>query len=96
MRKPRPAGRPYGRGLNDESGDRMSTQQNTATSLPTQPPLYLTAVAAAEVMEVAKDTVITRITPDAWYASARGDKTWPLWLRSTVERHRDERQGGAE
>jgi hypothetical protein len=75
----------------------MSDNQDTASALQVQsPPVYLTSVPAAEIISVTKDTVIHRVEPDAWYTSVRGDKQWPLWLRSTVERYRDERLRAAQ
>ncbi|MDA8320722.1 MAG: hypothetical protein M0030_13070 [Actinomycetota bacterium] len=74
----------------------MSIHQDTANSLPPQSaPVYLTAVPAAEIVGIDKATLARHVQPDAMYESLDGKKRWPLWLRTTVETYRDERQGGA-
>jgi hypothetical protein len=71
---------------------------DTTCRLPEEPNqlVFLTAVPAAEIVGINRQTLAKHLQPDAWYTSARGDKQWPLWLRSTLEAYRDERLGGGE
>lgn len=48
-------------------------------------PVFLTALPAANMVGITRATLTKHLKPDAWYESASGAKTYPLWLRSTVE-----------
>lgn len=61
-----------------------------------QQPVYLSALAAATIAGVDKATIAAHLPPDAWSQSASADKTWPLWLTSTVEAWAAKRQAGAQ
>jgi hypothetical protein len=95
--RPRPglgtrwAGPPYRR-----RGSSMLENQGN-TKLPTPPPEYLTAQEAAPIARMSRPTLTKYLqpAPDAWYLGPRGQR-WPLWLKSTLERHRAERAGGAQ
>jgi hypothetical protein len=79
----------------------MSIQQDNGSelSIPSQH-LFLTSQPAAAVVGVTRATLVKYLLPDAWYESAKGDKTHPLWLRATVEAFKASyvygRAGGAE
>jgi len=70
--------------------------QSTGDDLSKPKPEYLTAVPAAEIAGVTAPTFAKHVEPDAAYRSIKGDKTYGLWLRTTAEAFRVERQGGAE
>ena len=75
----------------------MSFDQDTAKRLSTASlQVFLTAKPAAEVVGITRATLVRYVAPDAWYESTKGDKRHPLWLRSTVEAFRAERDGGAQ
>jgi hypothetical protein len=61
-------------------------------------PRYLSAHAGAKTAAVGYDTFVKYVEPDAWLHAAKGQKSYPLYLRETVENFRAEReaQGGAE
>lgn len=73
----------------------MSTEHGTALRLPKQLPQYLPRRAAALLVGISEQTLQKCLPPDAVYASIKGDKTFPLWTRTTVEALRAERDGGA-
>lgn len=65
--------------------------------MPKTRPVYLTAQQAAPLAGWSRPTMAKRlpVPPDAWYLGPNG-QCWPLWLRSTLEAYRAERQGSSE
>jgi hypothetical protein len=62
------------------------SKNNRTWFLPGTPqPEFYTARAAEKVIGFTTPTIRARITPDAWTVSIKGDKRFPLYLRSTLE-----------
>jgi hypothetical protein len=62
-----------------------------------QQPIYLTVQQAAPLAGMSRPTLAKHLQPepDAWYQGPSG-RQWPLWLPSTLEAFRAERQDGGE
>jgi hypothetical protein len=62
-----------------------------------QQPVFLTVQQAAPLAGMSRPTLAKHLQPepDAWYQGPSG-RRWPLWLRSTLETYRAERQDAGE